>query len=102
MSNDERREVRAKVRTYKDKETGEDKNVYTTVGTAWVSEHGSKISIQLESVPVTPEWDGRLFINKPYEKKDQPMTQSAALNGGKEITPDEIDDKPVDLSSLPF
>jgi len=28
---DEKRDVRAKIRTYKDKDTGEDKNVYATV-----------------------------------------------------------------------
>lgn len=67
---DEKRDVRAKIRTYKDKDTGEDKNVYATVGTAWVSEHGSKIVINLDSVPVGTERGGKLFINKPYEKKE--------------------------------
>ena len=84
---DERRDVRAKVRTYKDKETGEDKNVYSTVGTAWVSEHGSKIVINLDSVPVG-DWDGRLFINKPYEKKEK----DTVLN----------EDEVLDLSEIPF
>lgn len=101
MSNDERREIRAKVRTYKDKETGEDKNVYRTVGTAWVSEHGSKIKIELETTPVN--WDGVAFINKPYEKKsDQPLSQAQALNSGKDVVPLEVDDKPIDLSEVPF
>lgn len=73
---DERRDVRAKVRSYVDKETGEEKNVYGTVGTAWVSEHGSKISIQLESIPFDKAWDGKMFINKPYEKKDDDNTDT--------------------------
>lgn len=97
---DERREVRAKVRTYKDKETGEDKNVYATIGTAWVSEHGSKISLQIETTPVN--WDGRAFINKPYEKKDEPLAQAQALYDGKDVVPLDIDDKPIDLSEIPF
>ena len=85
---DERRDIRAVVRTYKDKETGEDKNVYATIGTAWVSEHGSKISLTLETTPVN--WDGRAFINKPYQPKD--------------TAPEDISGEPVDLSSvdLPF
>ena len=47
---DERRDVKAIVRKYE--KDGEEKNYYITVGTAWVSEHGSKISIQLDAVPV--------------------------------------------------
>lgn len=101
MSNDEKREIRAKVRTYKDKETGEDKNVYRTIGTAWVSEHGSKIKIELETTPVN--WDGVAFINKPYEKKsEQPLSQAQALNGGKDVVPEDIDDEAISLDSIPF
>ncbi len=76
---DEKRDVRAKIRTYKDKDTGEDKNVYATVGTAWVSEHGSKIVISLDSVPVGTEWGGKLFINKPYEKKEEKSEDTISL-----------------------
>lgn len=89
---DERREVRAIVRTYK--KDGEDKNVYATVGTAWVSEHGSKISLQIESLPIAKDWDGRLFINKPYEPK-----------GGKstvDIVVSDIGDEPINLNDIPF
>lgn len=64
---DQRRDVRAKVRTYE--KDGEEKNFYATIGSAWVSEHGSKISVVLDTIPVSPEWDGKLYINKPYEKK---------------------------------
>lgn len=104
MSNDERREVRAKVRSYKDKETGEDKNIYITVGTAWVSEHGSKISISLDSVPVSQDWDGKLYINKPYEAKDKNQ-QTHEFN--KQVTKDNLPkdedlDKPFDTSQIPF
>ena len=90
---DERREVRAKVRTYKDKATGEDKNVYATIGAAWVSEHGSKIRVTLDTTPVN--WDGTFFINKPYEKKEQ----------GANIQKDEVilpTDDEISLSDIPF
>jgi hypothetical protein len=98
---DERREVRAKVRAYE--KDGETKNVYATVGTAWVSEHGSKISIQLETVPVTPEWDGRLFINKPYENKDStPIKQHEVIEKTRDNLPDYDFDKPISLQDIPF
>lgn len=67
----ERRDVRAIVRSYKDKETGEDKNVYQTVGTAWVSPHASTITVQIETLPISKDWNGKLYINKPYEKNGE-------------------------------
>ena len=71
MTENERRDVIAIVRSYKDKETGEDKNVYQTVGTAWVSPHASTITVQVETLPINKDWNGKLYINKPYEKKEQ-------------------------------
>lgn len=102
MSNDERREVRARIRQYE--KDGEQKWFYQTVGTAWVSEHGSKISLQLDTVPVSPEWDGKFYINKPYEKKtedDKPMPQSKVLEHDN-LPNDEDLDKPFDASQIPF
>jgi hypothetical protein len=103
-SQDERRDVRAKIRSYP--KDGETKNVYITVGTAWVSEHGSKISIQLDSVPVTPEWDGKLYINKPYEPKQdsRPMPTSTVMDEAyKDKLPNDSDagDR-INLSDIPF
>lgn len=61
------RDVRAKVREYE--KDGETKAVYATVGKADVSEHGSVIKVYIDTLPLN--FDGRLYINKPYEKKDQ-------------------------------
>ena len=33
---------------------------------------------------------------------DKPMTQAQALNGGRDFAPTDIDDKPIDLSEIPF
>lgn len=66
---DEKRDVRAIVRTYK--KDGEDKNVYANVGTAWVSPHASTITIQLDTMPIAKDWNGKLYINKPYEPKEE-------------------------------
>lgn len=92
-----RYEIRAKVREYEDKKTGETKSVYATIGSAWLD--GDKRSIQLDTVPVN--WDGRAFINEPFNK-DKPMTQAQALNGGKDFTPTDIPNEEVDLGAIPF
>jgi len=95
---DERRDIRAKIRTYK--KDGEDKNFYQNVGTAWVSEHGSKISLQLDCIPVSPEWDGKLYINKPYEPKD---ATSPTHEFNKKTHTDVVpEDKPINLNELPL
>jgi len=101
---DEKRDVRAVVRTYFDKETNKDKNVYQTIGTAWVSPHQSTISIQLDCLPLSKDWNGKLFINKPYEKKDDtPMPQEKVMAVAFDNLPtDEDMEKPIDLSSIPF
>ena len=93
---DEKRDVRAITRTYE--KDGETKNFYQTVGTAWVSEHGSKISVQLETIPINQDWDGRLFISKPYEPVKKPLTQGEVLD---EVMPHKEDD-PISLSKIPF
>lgn len=97
---DERRDVRAVTRTYE--KDGETKNFYQTVGTAWVSEHGSKISLQLEALPINKEWDGRLYINKPYEPKDKDLTHEFNKIVTDKLPDDKEVDKPVDLSKIPF
>jgi len=89
---DERREARAIVRTYKDTD-GKDKNVYQTVGTAWVSPHASTITIQLETIPIGKDWNGKIYINEPYEKKqDKPDN----------LPTEEDMEKPIKLSEVPF
>jgi len=104
--NDGKRDVRAVVRTYiKD---GETKNVYQTIGTAWVSPHESTISIQLDCLPINKDWNGKLFINKPYEKSDdktlmpQSTVTDAVYKNTSDVILEDIDDKPISLDSIPF
>ena len=98
---DERREARAIVRTYKDSD-GKDKNVYQTVGTAWVSPHASTITIQLETIPIGKDWNGKIYINKPYEKSDKELTHDFNKQITQDVILEDIDDKPIDLSVIPF
>lgn len=102
MAEFELRDVVAPIGKYTNRE-GKEKNEYIKIGTARVSEHGSQIQLFIKSTPLN--WDGVAYVNKPYEKKgdgDTPMTQSQALNGGKDFAPQDIDDKPIDLSEIPF
>lgn len=102
MAEFELREIVAPIRKYTNKE-GQEKTEYIKIGTARVSEHGSQIQLFIKSTPLN--WDGAAYVNKPYEKKsdgDKPMTQAQALNGGKDVVLEDIDDRPIDLSEIPF
>ena len=81
-----RYDIRAKVRTYKDNKTGEEKNVYATIGSAWIGEKTN--SIALDTVPVN--WDGKAFLNEPYEKKS------------KDVAHVDIPNEAPTLEDLPF
>ena len=98
---DDRREVRAKIRTYKDKQTGENKNFYATIGTAWVSEHGTKIKVSLDTTPVN--WDGTFFINEPYKKKE-PKSETHAFNKqvNDNLPADDELEQPISQNDIPF
>lgn len=96
------RDVVAPIGKYKNRD-GEEKTEYIKIGTARVSEHGNQIQLFIKSTPLN--WDGRAYVNQPYEKNgdsDKPMTQAQALNGGKDVVIEDIDDRTIDLSEIPF
>lgn len=104
-------DLKVKIREYE--KDGKTKGVWLTVGTLWSTEHGSSQFITLDAIPVSTfkdgekiPFDGRISVFKREEynntESDKPMTQSQALNNGKDVTPDDIDDKPIDLSEIPF
>ena len=91
-------DLRAKVGEYE--KAGETKSRYMTIGAVLETKNGGKM-IKIDSIPTN--WDGFAYLNEPYEKKDdRPMNQAQALNGGKDVVLEDIDDKPIDLGSIPF
>ena len=88
-----RLEIRAKIRTYKDKQTGEDKHVYATIGTAWADEDGGG-TISLDMIPLN--WDGKAWMNIPKGRDDRPLKQHEVIEAAA-----DINDK-TDLSAIPF
>lgn len=101
-------DLKVKIREYQDKD-GKTKGVWSTVGTMWSTEHGSSQFITLDSVPLNTfkdgerfPFDGRLSIFRREEfnnaESDRKMTQFDVLKHSKE----DIDDKPIDLSEIPF
>lgn len=62
-------DIKFKVRTYTDKETGKEKGVWLTVGTLFSSPHGSNMTIKLDTIPVA-DWNGWLAVYKREELDD--------------------------------
>lgn len=81
---------------------GEKKKRWTKAGAAFQDPETHRISIKFEAFPAGPDWSGFMTIMPPRDKEPKPMTQAQALNGGKDFAPTEIDDKPIDLSEIPF
>lgn len=60
-------DLKAKVRTYTDKE-GKEKGIYVKVGTLFASDHLNHMFITLEALPIgNKDWDGAVSVFKRDE-----------------------------------
>lgn len=83
---------------------GEEKRRYTTVGKLFRREDGS-VTIKLETLPISPQFNGWLSVykieprdsgEKEYQQQQQEKQQP------DDVVLEDIDDKPIDLSEIPF
>lgn len=105
-------ELKVKVREYDDRETGKKKGVWVTIGTIFSTPHGSSMFGVLESVPVSSldkngnkvPFDGRFSVFKRDDFDGQAEITSAddIASKSKDVVLEDIDDKPIDLSEIPF
>lgn len=92
-------DLRVKVGSYE--KDGKTKNRYQNVGTLFATPHFSNMYIQLDTLPITKDWDGRIYINPREENRV--IDANADLNKpGGDVVIEDIDDKPIDLSEIPF
>jgi len=88
-------DVVATVGRYKD-QSGEEKKRYVNVGSAFTDEQG-RISIKLETVPVTPDWSGWLSlypVKDKEQRQERPSNRPPARPERPEATEPEDDDIP--------
>lgn len=76
MANRRTHDVVATVGTYKS--NGEEKKRYSTVGSAFTDDQG-RISIKLDTVPVSPDWSGwlSLYPAKERDSQERPARQQS-------------------------
>jgi hypothetical protein len=96
--------ARLRVKTGEYESDGKTKNRYAEIGVLFASPHFSNMYMNIDTLPISKDWDGRVFVN-PIEQADTDESPTHKFN--KEITKDilptdEDIDKPVDFSEIPF
>lgn len=92
---------------------GEKKSRYSRVGSLFQDSESKRLSIKLDTVPVTPDWSGWLscYPLKKDDQEAQPKKQEKVVGNGEYVVVDEnkpgsvtADDieEPIDLSDIPF
>lgn len=76
----------ATVGTYKDRQTGEEKKRYLTVGTEFTDDQGRR-SLKIDAMPVSPEWSGWLSLYPLDEDRQQGTRQKFQGDGRSERKP---------------
>jgi len=93
-------DIVATIGQYKDRQTGEDKKRYITIGKCFTDDQGRQ-SIKLDAVPVSPEWSGWISLY-PIKERDgapppqsrQPAPRSTPAAAAQPIDTQEEDDIP--------
>ena len=96
-------DIVATIGKYKDRQPGEEKKNYLTVGKCFTDEQGRQ-SLKIEAMPVTPEWSGWLSLypakeRQPQDRMPEGRQQQRSMPPAPTTTAANHDD---DNESLPF
>lgn len=87
-------------RTVKYTRDGEEKNQYITVGEYFSTDGGNRQAVKLLATATSDEvW---LNIYPLEEKTDKELTHDFNKKMTEDVVLEDIDNKPVDLSAIPF
>jgi len=94
-----------RVKTGEYEKDGKKKNRYMTIGTLFATEHFSNMYLQLETLPINNNWDGRIYVN-PREKQENsallPIKTVMDMEFNDKLPTDDDMNKQIDLSAIPF
>ena len=74
MATRKKYEAVATIGEYTDKQTGEKKKRYATVGTVFENDEG-KLSLKLDTIPIGPGWSGFIQFFDPRAQGSAPAPQ---------------------------
>ena len=94
--------ARLRVKTGEYEQDGKSKNRYADIGVLFASPHFSNVYMQIDTLPISKDWDGRIYVNQIEQREDdKPLKQHEVIS--TVLTKSDIDeDKPIDLSEIPF
>lgn len=94
-------DVVATVGSYKDAQ-GAEKKRYVNCGSAFTDENG-RVSIKLDTVPVSPEWSGWLSLYEPKEKEGgHPQARQSQRTAQRQPNLPPADQQPLEEDDIPF
>lgn len=92
-----------KITNGKYEKDGQEKTRYVTVGEYFATDHNGRQVIKLYATAFSDEKWLNIYIDDEYKNSGKPMTQSKVMDEiYKETVLEDIDDKPIDLSEIPF
>ena len=92
-------DIVATIGKYKDRQTGEEKKRYITLGKCFTDEQGRQ-SLKFDSMPVGPEWSGWVSLYPVKERDGQAMPPERRASHGMPPAPPATNDD--DEENLPF
>lgn len=96
---------RAVISSGKYMQDGKEKTRYVEVGTFFATDHNGKMAIKLHATAFSDERWVNIYLDKEEEtgKYDNDIKMVKAIGQAKEdYILEDIDDKPIDLSQIPF
>lgn len=95
--------ARLRVKTGSYPKDGKTKNRYSEIGVMFASPHFSNVYLQIETLPINKDWDGRVYVD-PIEQNDviQVSPTHQFNKQVNEVVLEDIEDKPIDLTEIPF
>jgi hypothetical protein len=103
--------ARLRVKTGEYESDGKVKSRYSDIGVLFASPHFNNMYINIDTLPINKEWDGRIFVNPIEEnrtiqvedfKDDKQLTHDFNKKLTQDVILEDIDDKPINLSEIPF
>jgi len=102
-----------RVKTGEYEKDGKTKNRYAEIGVLFASPHFNNMYMQIDTLPIGNEWDGRIYVNpRPQEppkdtptpqKSDNELTNDFNKTMLQDNLPNDDDvDKPIDMSEIKF
>jgi len=80
--------------------TGQKKKRYTTVGTVFEGDDG-RLSLKMDTVPVTPEWSGWVAFYDPKGRDEQPAPRQRQ-DAHNQAKSNAYQPQPEDQQDVPF